>query len=252
VAAWLEGFIHERLRVAKGKAKRPKTKHSVNLALSYIKRMYRWGAKYGRVADVAAGSVQLVENLRADHPDLRKKDPVGRCRGDVQKTLATAAGQALANEVMVLWHTGMRPGEVLSDAAVRHLFRRRHAGLHPAPAQEHLARPGAEDPARAKGVGDHRTAAAAQDRRADLPPPVEREGWDTDSFRAGHRPRRRRRGRAAVDTEPDPAQLRDAHRGPVRPAEAVTDMLGHDDDRTQRVYVEKTLRRAIAVAREVG
>jgi integrase len=139
-AAWLEGFIHERKtkkekatgdkrRMVRGtdgtgvshndrddeeRAPKPRTKETCNLALTYVKRMYRWGAKYGKVADSAAGAVQLAENLRSDHPELRRKDaigPVARETVEATKALCPPIIQAL---IEVLWLTGMRPGEIRS------------------------------------------------------------------------------------------------------------------------------------------
>jgi hypothetical protein len=74
VAAWLEGFVAK--RAAEGRGRGAKTKHTVNLALSYLKRMYRWAATYKGVSPAAAGAVMLVQSLAANHPDVRKKDPI--------------------------------------------------------------------------------------------------------------------------------------------------------------------------------
>lgn len=252
VAAWLEGFIHERLRVAKGKAKLPKTKESANLGLSYIKRMYRWGAKFGRVSDVAAGSVQLVENLRADHPEPRKKDAVRPVDwSDVQKTLATPQGKRLANEVMVLWHTGMRPGEVLQMRPCDISFTgdvpvytpRRHKNTHRGQVRKVPLGPRAW--AIVKPLLPSKTDALIFSR------PWNGRKWETGKFYHAVR----RAARAAKVGEWTPNQIRHSYATRVAEEygeEAVTVMLGHDDERTQRVYVEKTLRRAIALAREVG
>jgi integrase len=116
VAEWLEGFIKTKRKRAPGKG--AKTCETVNLALTCIKRMFRWGMKMGKVSAAAAGGVRVVENVGGDHPDVRHTEPkTGVAWEVVERTLAKC-DPALADMIRVQWHTGMRPGEVVSMKAM--------------------------------------------------------------------------------------------------------------------------------------
>lgn len=244
VAAWVAKFIGEkRPRGGKG----PKTKGTVNVALSYVKAMFRWAAEMGKLPDATAGAVNLVRGIRGDNPDVRHKDPITPVAwADVEATLKELK-EPFQSLVMLEWHTGMRPGEAVRMRGVD-LVTKGDVMVY--------------TPVRHKNKWRGKSRVIVLGPRAvAVVKPFLTTG--AEMFRWNARPVtvwkfrdavKRAAGRAGVAAW-HPNQLR--HSYATRVAEqfgelAVQDLLGHASLNQQKVYVEQSIKRATTVAREVG
>jgi integrase len=243
VAAWLESFVAKRRR--KGVGEGAKTKHTVNLALSYLKRTYRWAMTYKGVNPNTAGAVNLVQSLGANHPDVRRKDPIRAVAWETVDATCKHLPADVKNAVLLQWWTGMRPGEVLSM---------RPADLNTTddvwvyrPAHHKTSWRGKE---RFVVIGPEAKAILKPllPSRTDAPvfPGVTGQGYRRALVDAAE---------AAGVPSFTPNQLRHALATRVRMlkgAAAVQDLLGHASLNQQQVYVDDALERAKRLAREVG
>lgn len=247
VAAWLERHLTERLSGPEDVAK---TRGTVNTSLSYVKRMYRWASKYEKVPDATAGAVQIVEGIRSDHATVRHTDPKAPVAWEVVQKTVAKCGDALADMVLLQWHTGMRPGEVTTIRATE-LTERDGVTLyqprHHKTAWRRKTRVIVLGPKSRAIVARHVTTTPAEPmfRRPNGKP------YTTQQYREAIEVA----CRAAKVGRWNPNQIR--HSYATRVAEqfgelAVQDMLGHANLNQQRVYVEKSVRRAIEVAKAVG
>jgi integrase len=76
--------------------------------------MYRWAMTYKGVNPNTAGAVNLVQSLGANHPDVRRKDPIRAVAWETVDATCKHLPADVKNAVLLQWWTGMRPGEVLS------------------------------------------------------------------------------------------------------------------------------------------
>lgn len=285
VAGWIEGYIHERkTKTAAGKtvvseaeggvhspilplrtrrdscagsghnsggdsgASKPRTKETCNLALTYIKRMYRWGAKYDLVSDSVAGSVHLCENLRSDHVEVRHKDRVLPVAWETVKATKAHCPPKVQSLLDVLWFTGMRPGEALmmrpcdieKSGDVRVYTPRHHKTSHKGKVRKIVLGP------RAWAIIEP----LLPDRMDALV--FEYPSWKNSGNFAGYLERRCKRAGVPKWTA---NMIRHSHATRVEDefgAEATQAVLGHSSLGMQKVYVEKSLRLAAEVARKTG
>jgi integrase len=243
VAAWLEGFIAKGTRKRGGKG--TKTKHTVNLALSYLKRMYRWAATYRGVNPNTAGAVNLVQALGANHPDVRKKEPIRAVTLETVDATCKRLPSPLREMVRIQWWTGMRPGEALS--------------LRPCDLNT-------TDDVWVYRPAHHKTSWRGKERFIVIGPeaksilkPLLPAKTDARVFPVitgqSYRRSLREAAKAAGVKAWTPNQLRHALATRIRMvkgAQAVTDLLGHSNLNQQQVYVDDALERAKRIAREVG
>lgn len=88
-------------------------RNEVNKRVSQIKRMFKWGARFGKVPMGAYQEVALIEPLKRGELKVRETDPVQPIgRTEVDAILPFVSPQVAAM-IELQWHTGMRPGEVV-------------------------------------------------------------------------------------------------------------------------------------------
>lgn len=251
VAAWLESYIGER-RAKGGKGKRGgKTKETVNTALTYIKRMFKWGHTYRGLSATATGSVVLVENIRSDHPALTIPEPIPAVPFATVEATLKRCPQVIRDMVMLQWWSGMRPGEVLMVRGCD--LKHEEGGLMTYRPRRHKntwrgkIRIVALGPKAVAILEKHITKNL--DARLFLRP--DGRSWDTQAYR-----REIRKAAALAEVKAwKPNQLR--HSAATRVAESfgaedVQHMLGHANLRQQEVYVERSVKKALRLAKEVG
>lgn len=251
VALWMVVYAGERRAYGKPveHPKQKKVAATVNTALSYLKRMYRWAVLMGKVSHGTAGAVVLVPNMRAKSTDARQTDAIGPVAlEDVERT-QKKCGRILRDMIDVQWLSGMRPGEVCwmrpcdieMSGAVWVYTPSRHKTQWRGRIRKIALGPKAQEIIR-RYVTPQTTARLFQRGGK----PYTAEQYRTDIRKAA----------ALAGVEPfNPNQLRHAYATRVEKdfgAEAVRDILGHARLDEQRVYVQRSLDRAVEVAAKVG
>lgn len=251
VAAWLESFISERRKKGGRGTRGGKAKETVNTALTYIKRMFKWGHVYRGVSASATGSVVLVENIRSDHPAIARLDPVPAVPlATVEETLKHCP-QVVRDMVMLQWWSGMRPGEVL---AVRGIDLKHEADdlmtYRPTRHKNTWRKK-----ARIVALGPKSVAIISKRMTTNLEARLflrpDGKAWDSQAYRKAIA----KAARAAKVKTWKPNQLR--HSAATRVAETfgaedVQHLLGHANLNQQAVYVERSVKKALRLAKEVG
>jgi integrase len=88
-------------------------RNEVNKRTAQIKRMFKWGARYGKVPMSAHQEISLIETVRRGELNVRdspKVTPVTRTHVDAVLPHVSSQVRAM---IELQWHTGMRPGEVV-------------------------------------------------------------------------------------------------------------------------------------------
>ncbi len=246
VAAWVEAYI-----VQKVKGTGPKTKHTVNLGLSYIKRAFVWGMTHKEVSQSAAGAVALIRTVRGDHQGIRRKARIKAVAWDVVAATMKELPADVRAMVELQWWTGMRPGEVM---------RLRPCDIDTSgevwvytPA--HHKNSWREDKPRHVVIGPHGRAVLEKQLPAKTDQWVFRRAKGRRYDRQSYAKAIAKAAGAAGVAVWVPNQLRHSFATRVRLAHgaaSVQDLLGHAHLNQQQVYVDDVLARAKKLAREVG
>lgn len=258
VHAWLESYIsapHARRGSMQPAAPRKKnrTRHTVNLALSYLKRMYRWAAVMGKVTAATAGGVVLVETIRGDHPDARRKPAVVSVSEAALHSTCDRLTPALQDLLWFFWWTGCRPGEAARLTWAEIDKSRKTVWVY-SPARHKTAWRGKS---RHIAIGPRAQEILKRHIRKEMHltifrrPGSEGGAWTTHRIREDIRIACRAAGIDYWTTN----QLRHAYATRVQSthgAEAVQAVLGHSSIQQQNVYVDKTVTLAVKIAGEVG
>lgn len=247
VAAWMEAFI---LTKRKHGGKGPKTKHTANLALNYVKRAFVWGMTRKEVAQSAAGAVALIRTVRGDHLAIRRKARIKAIAWDVVEATCKKLPANVRAMVELQWWTGMRPGEVMR------------------------LRPCDIDMSGEVWVytpAHHKNSWREKERHIPIGPqgravlekhlPSKTDEWvfrRPDGKRFDRQSYARAIANAATEAKVEtwaPNRIRHSYATRVRllhGPQAVADMLGHANLNQQAVYVEDAILRAKRIAKEVG
>jgi len=250
IALWLESFAAEKLTPRGEKRAGNRTKHTVNLALSYIKRMFRWGMTYKGVSSAATGSVVLVGNLRADHPGLRRKERIKSASEADFNACCDKAETGLRALLQFMWWTGARPGEAMNLRPCD-IDMGRDVWVY-TPAHHKNQWRGKQ---RFIAIGPRARAVIEPilPSKTDAPVFTRHDGKQFDTQKLSRRIFIACKAAGVPAFQPN--QIRHSFATRVRLAQgamAVTDLLGHAQINQQAVYLDSTTERAISLAKEVG
>lgn len=86
---------------------------TINSRIGVVKRIFRWGTRRGLVSGNTTHALQALPGLLQTRTRAREPEPVKPVSEEHMRAVLAHVPPQIAAMILIQWHTGMRPGEVL-------------------------------------------------------------------------------------------------------------------------------------------